>query len=164
MRERGCSPSGIRSHKAITRSAAGNPSGRSSAAWTMLKMAVEPPIPSASVSVAAIAKPGCLRNIRAPYRKSCHIVCIVPLYLIYAHCWPLPHIFERSEVVLLSPLSPTGVSFQHYVKNPRLETLPIHRALLYRDGILRAVHRIVLPRVVLKMDLSHQRLVSRTDC
>jgi hypothetical protein len=49
-------------------------SGFSSMEFTMLKMAVFAPIPSARVSVAAAAKPGFLRSIRVPWRASCQNV------------------------------------------------------------------------------------------
>src|SRR5256885_10894474 len=50
----------------------------------MVKMAVLPPIPNASVKIAAMANPGFLRSMRAPKRKSCRNECICPHY----RTWP----------------------------------------------------------------------------
>src|ERR1041385_7315388 len=44
----------------------------------MVKIAVLPPIPSASVKMAAMANPGFLRSMRAPKRRSCRNECIRP--------------------------------------------------------------------------------------
>src|SRR6266511_3769236 len=46
-------------------------------ALTKLKMAVLAPIPNASVSTASSVKLGCLRNKRAPKRRSCHRSAII---------------------------------------------------------------------------------------
>ena len=55
----------------ISRSGYGYGSGRSSAASTKLKTVVVALMPSASVSAAAIAKPGLRRSCRSPYLTSC---------------------------------------------------------------------------------------------
>src|SRR5688572_853106 len=49
-------------------------SGRSRTALTTLKMAAFAPMPSASVSVAMVAKVRLRRRVRAPYRRSCRKV------------------------------------------------------------------------------------------
>src|SRR5271155_1991893 len=43
-----------------------------------LKMAVEDPIPRASVRIATTAKPGAFFKFRSAYRKSCQTVCMTP--------------------------------------------------------------------------------------
>ena len=48
----------------------------SSTELVMVKIAVLPPMPSARVKIAAIAKPGFLRSIRTPKRRSCRNECI----------------------------------------------------------------------------------------
>src|SRR5262249_3656246 len=49
---------------------------RSSTALVTVKMAVLAAIPKARVTIAARAKPGFLRSVRAPKRRSCHKVSI----------------------------------------------------------------------------------------
>src|SRR6202795_161409 len=51
-------------------------SGRSRTAFTMLKIAVFAPMPSARVSTATIVKPGEFTSIRSPCRKSCQNICM----------------------------------------------------------------------------------------
>src|SRR6185295_17400788 len=46
-------------------------SERSSTASTMLKIAVFAPMPSASVRITTVAKPGLFQRTRKPYRRSC---------------------------------------------------------------------------------------------
>src|SRR5712664_567803 len=48
--------------------------GRNNTALTTLNIALVAPMPSASVSTATTAKPGLLRRIRCPWRKSCQHV------------------------------------------------------------------------------------------
>ena len=51
----------------------GNGDGRGMTPSTRLKMAVEAPIPSASVAMVVTANPGVLRNWRAAIRRSCRM-------------------------------------------------------------------------------------------
>jgi hypothetical protein len=69
---------GLLPQKRANRSGCGNGSGRNSVALTTLKIAVFAPIPSASIITASAVKPGFFHNIRAPYRRSCSSVCIIP--------------------------------------------------------------------------------------
>src|SRR5678816_3109256 len=45
------------------------------------------------------------------------------------------------------------------IKHPDLKTLSIHSLLFHRDSILLPVHGVTLSRVILKMNLGHQRFI-----
>ena len=53
--------------------------------------------------------------------------------------------------------------FQHDIEDAGLKSLAIHIPLFNCNCILDAIHRIVLVRVALKMDLSNELLISRAD-
>src|SRR5918996_634176 len=57
-----------------SRSASAIASGLYKTAYTALKIATVPPIPSASVTSATAVKPGLRLSIRSAYRTSCHQV------------------------------------------------------------------------------------------
>jgi hypothetical protein len=58
-------------HSLISRLESAKGNGRSKKALTTLKIAVLAPMPSASVNMATMLKPGLRRNNRTPYRRSC---------------------------------------------------------------------------------------------
>src|SRR5207302_3797525 len=64
------SAAGTFSNGRTTRSGCAYGSGRSSTAFTTLKIAVVAPMPRASVRIAAAANPGAPRNVRTAYRRS----------------------------------------------------------------------------------------------
>ena len=55
-------------------------------------------------------------------------------------------------------------TFENYIEHTGLKHLPVDGAFLDCDRIFNLIHRIILFRVALKMDLRDQRLISRTNC
>ena len=55
-------------------------------------------------------------------------------------------------------------TFKNQIEHTCLKNLAINVSFLNHDRILRSIHRIVLLRIALKMNLRDQRLIAGTDC
>src|SRR6185312_15261218 len=123
-------------------------SALSSTELVMVKIAVLPPMPSASVKIAAMAKPGFLRSMRAPKRRSCRNECIE--IFIIGRCVMTKVSHTAGALLFLTSTAYFWPTVDRFILDSGMDIFAHkHHQRVARTQLMCAVLAIQLPKPVL---------------